>query len=171
LFSYLKHENFTVPEVFQLADGVSYIPTDHGYNGPVKVGWRYTIENSTIFNSFNASNNAAGIPYDKDVNGGHMHGFYYLPKFVDRDANIRVDAGRAYYYPYAGRKNLNLFLNTYANKIVWNSTKGTPLAGGVQVVAADGTVSTIYANNEVIVSAGSLRSPVILELSGVGNPT
>ena len=137
----------------------------------MKVGWSYNIVNSTIFNAFNASNTAVGIPFNQDVNGGHMHGFHYLPKLVDRDANIRADAGRAYYYPYAGRENLNLFLNTYANKIVWNSTKGTPVAGGVQVATANGTVSTIYASKEVILSAGSLRSPVILELSGVGNPT
>ena len=168
--SYLKQENFTLPAAFQLADGVSYVPVDHGYSGPVKVGWSDHIENSTIFNTFNASNNAVGITFNKDPNGGHMHGFNFLPKLVDRDAGIRADAARAYYFPYAGRKNLNLFLNTYANKIVWNSTEGAPVAGGVQVAAADGTVSIIYASKEVIVSAGSLRSPIILELSGVGNP-
>ena len=161
----------TVPEAFQLADGVSYVTADHGYSGPVKVGWSYHIENSTIFSTFNASNNAVGLSYNKDPNGGHMHGLNFIPKLVDRDAGIRADAARAYYFPYAGRKNLNLFLNTYANKIIWNCTNETPVAGGVQVVAADGTVSTIYANKEVIVSAGALRSPVILELSGVGNPT
>jgi choline dehydrogenase-like flavoprotein len=169
LCSYLKHENFTTPSAWQLADGASYIAADHGYQGPVKVGWRDNLDNSTIFNNFNASNTAVGLPFDSDVNGGHMHGFYFLPKLVDRDANLRADAGRAYYWPYAGRKNLHLYLNTYANKIMWNSTTGTPIAGGVQVAAADGTISTIYANKEVICSAGSLRSPVILELSGIGN--
>jgi choline dehydrogenase-like flavoprotein len=167
---YLKHENLTVPSAWQLTDGASYISTDHGFNGPVKVGWRDTIVNGTTFNTFNTSHQAVGIPYNKDVNGGAMHGFYFLPKFVDRDANIREDAARAYYYPFAGRKNLNVFFNTTTNKIVWNSTAGTPVAGGVQVTAADGTVSIIHANKEVIMSAGSLRSPVILELSGIGNP-
>ncbi|KAG0648550.1 Glucose oxyHydrase [Hyphodiscus hymeniophilus] len=168
-----EHENFTLPAAFQLADGASYIPADHGHSGPVKVGWSDHIENFTIFSIFNASNNAVGLTYNQDPNGGHMHGFNFLPKLVDRDTGIRADAARAYYFPYTKRKNLHLFLNTYANKILWKSTKETPVAGGVQVRAADGTVSTIYASKEVIVSAGSLnyqalKTQIVVNLPTVG---
>lgn len=167
---YLKHENFEVPADWQIADGASYNPAYHGTDGPLKVGYVNGLSNSTIFESWNSTITASGIPYEADLNGGSMVGFSMQPKYVDQKANIRVDAGNAYYWPVANRTNLYMFSNTYADKIVWNSTQGTVVAGGVAVTAADGTTSTIYANMEVILSAGALRSPVILELSGIGNP-
>lgn len=168
---YLKQEDFQVPKDFQIADGADYIAADHNTGGPVQIGWYDAVINSTIFDSWNASHVAAGIPWNQDVNGGSMIGFSWHPKFIDQAANTRVDAGTAYYYPVANRTNLFMFSSTHAEKIMWNSTtEGNVIAGGVEVTAADGTTATIYANKEVILSAGSLRSPVILELSGVGNP-
>jgi choline dehydrogenase-like flavoprotein len=100
-----------------------------------------------------------------------MHGLVTPPKTIDQAANVREDAGRAYYWPVANRSNLALFQNTYANKLVWDSyDSDEAVASGVEVVTSNGTTTVIYATNEVIISAGALRSPLILELSGVGNP-
>lgn len=101
-----------------------------------------------------------------------MRGFFVWPSTIDRDANVREDAARAFYYPVQGRQNLKVFLNTTVNRILWedrNGTDGVVRARGVEVTAQDGSVFEIGAEREVVLSAGSLRSPAILELSGVGN--
>ncbi|GFF95205.1 FAD-dependent glucose dehydrogenase [Aspergillus udagawae] len=64
-------------------------------------------------------------------------------------------------------------LNTTGNRILWANQTGTfgpAVASGVEVTLSDGTIETITANKEVILSAGPLISPAILERSGVGNP-
>lgn len=167
---YKKYEEFQDPPDWQIADGIAYNPAYHGTDGLVKVGWVNGLINDTIFETWNDTHAEFGIQYKPDLNGGDMVGFSWHPRYVDRELNIRVDAGNAFYWPFANRTNLYMFSNTHADKIVWNSTEGTVVAGGVDVTAADGTTSTIYANKEVILSAGALRSPVILELSGIGNP-
>lgn len=85
---------------------------------------------------------------------------------------MREDAARAYYYPFQSRPNLRVFLNTTVNKIVRRdcAVGMNVTADGVEVTSATGTTSILTAAKEIIVSAGSLRSPAILELSGVGNP-
>lgn len=94
------------------------------------------------------------------------------PSTVDTEANVRQDAGRAYYYPVVNRPNLHLYANTFAQRIVWASGSSIPTAAGVEVLGSNSTVPyTVLAQAEVIVSAGALASPLILELSGIGNPT
>ncbi|CBF78439.1 hypothetical protein AN7408.2 [Aspergillus nidulans FGSC A4] len=59
----------------------------------------------------------------------------------------------------------------YVDRIKWaESNRTKALAEGVEYTAPDGSVKTLYANEEIIFSAGSVRSSAILELSGVGNP-
>ena len=101
-----------------------------------------------------------------------MRGFTRYPTTVDRELNVREDAGRAYYLPYENRTNLHLFTNSFAQRVTWDeSSNGTePRANGVVYTDASGKQQTIAATKEVILSAGSLRSPLLLELSGVGNP-
>ena len=58
------------------------------------------------------------------------------------------------------------------HKVTWaNSLKGEKVvAEGLEYVNQDNETVIIKASKEVILSAGSLRTPLILELSGVGNP-
>jgi choline dehydrogenase-like flavoprotein len=169
---YLKSEQFQVPKAFQVANGITYNPNFHGFSGPLKTGYINGEINGTIGTTFNDTLANLGVSWDNDVNDGTMHGFNSPPKTIDQDANVREDAARAYYWPISNRTNLALYQNTYANRIVWKSTSGCDdaVAGGVEVVTSNGTVAIIHANKEVIVSAGALRSPLILELSGIGNP-
>ncbi|PCG98820.1 Glucose-methanol-choline oxidoreductase [Penicillium occitanis (nom. inval.)] len=111
-----------------------------------------------------------GVPYNRDVNDGSMVGLTSHPDTIDRDANIRHDAARAYYWPFEDRPNLKIISNTHANKIIWaEGSQSEAIAIGVEVTGVDGP-EVIRASKEVILSAGSLRSPLLLELSGIGNP-
>lgn len=165
---YKKYEDFTIPTPAQICAGASYVLSDHGKQGPLKVGYPYGLDNGSFFEEAATAWAALGIPASQDVNGGEVRGFTAQQATVDRDHNVREDAGRAFYYPVQDRPNYALFLNTTANKIVWRNSTDV-VAAGVEIVAADGTVGVLKAKREVIVSAGSLRSSAILELSGIGS--
>ena len=167
---YKKSEGFQVPTKDQIAHGANYNASYHGLDGPLKVGWPTSMTNSSVFVSLNETLDKLGVSYNPDSEGGKMVGFTVHPDTLDRTKNVREDAARAYYWPYETRSNLKIIPNTQANKIIWaNNTHGEPVAIGVEVSTDYGT-QTIFANREVILSAGALRSPALLELSGVGNP-
>ncbi|KAL5324785.1 hypothetical protein ACEPPN_005903 [Leptodophora sp. 'Broadleaf-Isolate-01'] len=173
---YRKSELFQTPADWQTALGVTYDVAVHGFSGPVKIGYPNSIINSTIINTMDETYTGVGIPWNTDVNGGKMRGFTSHPRTIDQAGNVREDAARAYYWPYVNRKNLVMFSNTLANRIVWKDTCNDScgcdeaVAGGVEVTTANGTITTIYARKEVILSAGAVRSSAFLEISGVGNP-
>lgn len=101
-----------------------------------------------------------------------IHSFIHSRCYIE--LNIRENAARAYYWPFTSRKNYHLFLNTEAQKLVWHDTApgADAKASGVHVTDSNtGESRTIYANKEVILSAVAVRTPVLLELSGVGNPS
>ncbi|KAF5877852.1 putative glucose oxidase protein [Botrytis fragariae] len=168
---YKKSESFTIPTPAQTAAGASYIPAFHGQNGPLKVGYAYDLNNGTLFSQVGRAWESLGVKRSRDINGGNVTGHMVGPSTLDREKNVREDAARAYYYPVQGRPNLHVFLNTTARRIAWAGNLGaTYTAGGVEVLNSNGEIEIINATKEVIVSAGSLRSPAILELSGIGNP-
>ncbi|KUL86374.1 hypothetical protein ZTR_08632 [Talaromyces verruculosus] len=168
---YEKSEGFQVPTVDQIDRGADYDIRYHGVKGPLKVGWPNAMTNSTVFPILNETLNQLGIPYNGDVNGGKMVGLTTHPDTIDRQNNVREDAARAYYWPYQARPNLKIISNTNVNKIIWaDKPSGDAIAIGVEITGVDG-VDNIYASKEVILSAGALKSPILLELSGVGNPS
>lgn len=167
---YKKSEDFSSPTLAQAAAGASVIAHYHRENGSLKTGFAFDLLNGSIHDAVESSWSVLDLPPNPDANGGNMRGFYVWPSTVDRDANVREEAARAFYYPVQSRPNLYLFLNTTANKIVWETeTNGTMTAKSVEVTASNGTVFEIDAKREVILSAGALRSPAILEHSGIGN--
>lgn len=167
---YKKSEGFEVPTPDQIARGADYYISYHGESGPLKVGWPIMMTNSSMLPILDETFQKIGVPYNRDVNGGNMVGLTAHPNTVDREANVRHDAARAYYWPFEARHNLKIISNTHANKILWaNESNSEAVAIGVEVIGPDGG-ETIYASKEVILSAGSLKSSVILEHSGIGNP-
>ena len=168
---YLKSEKFEVPTAAMQSAGASYVSSYHGYSGPLKNGYVYEMANDTLPHVFNTTLINLGIPFNQDVNGGKMRGYMVYPRTVDTAADVREDAGRAYYFPYTSRTNLHMLVNTTVTKINWGANTGSnATASGVSAVGAAGVTSTYIANKEVILAAGTLKTPQILELSGVGNP-
>ncbi|KAJ5894668.1 hypothetical protein N7495_006359 [Penicillium taxi] len=170
---YRKGEDLQSPYnyTWSKGTGIAFDPADHGFSGPLKVGWTKDQLNDGLAQRLNTTYKTMSPPieFNEDPNGGQMVGFSLFPKTVDTELTIREDAARAYYYPYKSRSNLHVWLNTQANKIVWKDGAEVT-AEGVEVTLANGKTSVVKATREVILSAGSLRSPLLLELSGVGNP-
>ena len=168
---YLKSQHFQPPTAEQAALGASYDPSAVGLEGPVKVGWTPGFSNSSISHTFNSTFQNLGIPWVADEGTGEMRGYNVWPKTADTELNLRADSAQSYYWPYTSRSNLKVMSNTIAHRVVWeDSTDSDLVASGVEITGEDGVTQVIKANQEVILSGGALKSPLLLELSGIGNP-
>jgi len=95
---------------------------------------------------------------------GVTRGAYPVPATVDPKTAERSYAATGYYLPIYGRKNLHLLTNAHVSKILFQGNR----AIGVRFIR-DSEVHDITAASEVILSAGAIQSPQILELSGIGS--
>ncbi|MGA3189285.1 MAG: GMC oxidoreductase, partial [Bryobacteraceae bacterium] len=106
-----------------------------------------------------------GMPILDDVNGPMVPGAGYINMNIAADGT-RVSAVNAFLRPALSRPNLTLLLNTAVVKLNFKGTR----CMGVKVMTG-GNVTDIAAGKEVILTAGSIHSPKLLMLSGVGEAT
>lgn len=147
-----KYEGSTVPDAEE--DFV-------GRKGPVKIS--YIDWRSKIADAFVQASQQDGLKY-RDYNGHIQTGVAYLQTTTYNAT--RWSSNRAYLYPIKGKRpNLHIKKNALVTKVLIDPT--TKTAYGI-VYKADGQYYKIKARKEVIVSAGSINSPQLLMLSGVG---
>src|SRR5260221_1171630 len=103
-----------------------------------------------------------GMPILDDVNGPMRPGAGYINMNIAEDGT-RVSAVRAFLRPALSRPNLTLLLNTDVVKLNFKGTRCV----GVRI-NTDGAVKDIVADREVVLAAGSIHSPKLLMLSGIG---
>jgi len=103
----------------------------------------------------------AGFQRTVDYNGSEQEGVAIYQATIRR--GLRVSSATAFLHPALPRKNLTLMTNSHVSRILFaNKT-----AIGVEVKQA-GERRQIFACGEVIVSAGAVHSPLLLQHSGVG---
>ena len=107
---------------------------------------------------------AIGIPQVQAFINGNLLGQSWQLNTISQSNGSRSDSETAYLRPFLSRSNLAVFNGTFAQRIMFNEGA---VATGVQVTAA-GTICSIAANKEVILSAGVIQSPQLLQVSGVG---
>lgn len=170
---YIGQEMFQIPSEEQQNNGATYEDDVHRSKGEVDVGFTPYLTGQGAFDLLSETTKALGYPINEDANNGTMRGTTTWPSMLKVDEKIREDAARSFYWPIANaRPNLQVFLNTTATRIVWSedTASGTQATtSGVEVLISDNTTTTLQATREVIVAAGSLRSPALLEHSGIGN--
>ncbi|KAH8204233.1 hypothetical protein TruAng_001653 [Truncatella angustata] len=171
LFPYfIRSENFTVPTAAQVASGASYEPEFHGEQGFLTTGFSPGLSNSSFYDDYLQSGIELGIPRNPDVGSGLTEGLSVFPQTLDPVTGTREPSARAYYQPVEDRPNLKVIQGT-VNRITWGETYGKDiLATGIEYTNTLGELSQVGVAKEVIVSAGTFRSPLILEASGIGNP-
>ncbi len=131
-----------------------------GSLGPLPVN--LSKNSNPLFKAFIDAAGEAGHKTNIDMNGEDQEGF----GMFDTTMHQGERAGVAKYYlnPIKNRKNLNILKNSFVEKILFDGKK----AIGLQVKIKD-KVQKIYANKEVILSGGSINSPQLLMLSGIGD--
>ena len=109
----------------------------------------------------------AGIPSTDDFNGGNNEGVSYFE--VNQKSGWRWNTAKAFIRPtcYA-RPNFELWSSAQVAKLVMHTDPdGTLHCGGVEVWTGHGYVS-VTAKHSVVLSAGAIGTPQILQLSGLG---
>ena len=102
-----------------------------------------------------------GVPATSDFNTGDNTGVGYF--HVNQKRGLRWSAARAFLKPVLGRPNLRLQTGVLVEKLLFDGKR----AVGVRF-RQDGRLFEARAKGEIVLSAGSVGSPQILQLSGVG---
>ena len=134
-----------------------------GGNGPLKVNRSKIDEAFPLFNCLIKAAAEAGYETFEDSNGFKQDGFGTFD--VTIDDGKRQGVSRAYLEEVKNFKNLSVNHNTDVSKIIFKDKK----AIGVEIKNKNKT-EIYYCNKEIILSAGSINSPKILQLSGIGDP-
>lgn len=109
---------------------------------------------------------AAGYPVTLDFNGAQKEGF---GKYQLTSKNgYRGSSSNAFLKPAKNRKNLTVETNAHATRILFGSEDDADSATGIEYVQKSQKY-TVTANKEVIISGGSINSPQLLQLSGIGD--
>ncbi|KAK7216254.1 hypothetical protein V2G26_004257 [Clonostachys chloroleuca] len=105
-----------------------------------------------------------------DPLSGRLGGPNIAPESIDPRTKQWSGAANAYLDPTRSRLNLTVRPETTVTKVLLEkpSGDGKAVAKGVQIIAHDGSLQTVKARKEVIISASAINSPRLLELSGVG---
>ncbi|TIS96888.1 MAG: choline dehydrogenase [Mesorhizobium sp.] len=103
----------------------------------------------------------AGLPFNPDFNGASQEGVG-IYQITTRNGR-RMSAARAFLRPAMKRKNVRVEINALATRILFEGKH----AVGIEYVQ-NGETRSARAGREVILSGGSINSPQLLQLSGVG---
>jgi choline dehydrogenase len=132
----------------------------HGLNGPIPVA-RVAAQNlSPVSEAFIEACIGLGFPVEPDKNAAGAPGVGCIPFNVND--GTRVNSAIGYILPRADRRNLTVVGGAMVRRVVFDGTR----AVGVEVDARSGPV-TVGAD-EVVLSAGAVKSPHLLMLSGIG---
>jgi choline dehydrogenase len=131
----------------------------HGAGGEFRVEeMRLTWE---ILDAFQEAAAEAGIPKTADFNRGDNEGCGYFK--VNQKRGVRWTASKAFLRPVMDRPNLTVLTHAQAKRIRFDGRR----AVGLQVLH-NGAEVTATARREVILASGSIGSPQLLQVSGVG---
>ncbi|MBW8754176.1 MAG: GMC family oxidoreductase N-terminal domain-containing protein [Sphingomonadales bacterium] len=133
-----------------------------GGNGPVRISlptWR-----TELTEAINAAGARMGWPVKDDVNApDDGEGVGYMPRTIWKGK--RQSAAVAFLNPVRSRANLTVITGAVTDRVLFEGTR----AVGVEVVR-NGQREQIAARREVLLCAGAVASPGVLERSGVGDP-
>ena len=135
----------------------------HGVNGELKVS-NLRLRRK-IADLFIEASEEIGIPFNDDCNGEKQEGVGYFQQTTHK--GFRRSSYRSFLNKKVrSRKNLTILTNTQISKVIFEGNK----AIGVECTQnKSNTKISIHVNKEVILSAGAISSPQILQLSGVGD--
>ena len=135
----------------------------HGGDGPLKVSKASTP--NPIYSATVEAGRQAGFKVTSDFNGFQQEGWGSYQLTI-HDGQ-RWSAARGYLHPALSRSNLTCITGARTSKIVIENGRAT----GVEYIdAKSGEKRVVHADKEVLLSAGAVQSPQILQLSGIGDP-
>jgi choline dehydrogenase len=132
-----------------------------GREGPVRIS--DIFEGGRLYDSFFEAAEANGIHRNDDYNGPDQEGIAMTQASIR--GGRRMSTSRCYLEPARKRPNLDIETGALAERLLFDGKRCT----GIRYRVGN-EVREAHAGREVIVSTGSICSPQLLELSGIGNP-
>src|SRR5688572_6530813 len=123
---------------------------------------RYGTLSNPLHAAWLEAGRQAGYAAIEDINGPQQEGFGRFDMTVSPDGR-RSSAANAYLRPAMRRRNLEVRTRAHATRVLFDGKRAT----GVEYRRGD-ALSIVAARREVIVSGGSINSPKLLKLSGIG---
>lgn len=153
---FLRHENY------HGLDGGGSDPL-HGHGGE----WR--VERPRIrwdiLDAFRLAAGEVGIPASDDFNRGDNFGCGYFE--VNQRRGLRWNASKAFLRPVLSRPNLKVVKQAHVRRLIWEEGSSSRVIG-LEYLRGDGSLVEVRANREVVLAAGAVSTPGILERSGIG---
>jgi choline dehydrogenase len=131
----------------------------HGIGGPLNVS--DITEQHPISAALLDAAVEAGIPRSDDINGGHQEGVTWFQLSIKGGKRCSTAVG--YLHPVMHRQNLVVETEAQATRILFDGLR----AVGVEFMQL-GQAHTVSCRREVILAAGAVASPQLLEVSGIG---
>jgi choline dehydrogenase len=135
----------------------------HGAGGELRVEERRV--SWEILDAWRDAAEECGIPKIAEFNRGDNFGNAYFQ--MNQRRGVRWSATKAFLRPVQHRSNLRVLTHTHVQRLSVETRDGAPRATGVDV-RVSGAVQRVAARREVLLCAGSIGSPQILQLSGIG---
>ncbi|KAJ7436903.1 GMC oxidoreductase [Mycena galericulata] len=171
LFKYMrKAETFTHPDpVYAAVNNLTFIPAAHGTRGPLHNSFSKFISDAQ--KPWLSAFQSLGVQKIEDALAGEDVGAWMAPATIDGVSITRSYAASAYYVPVSDRANLVVVTGAEATRIVSTNDNGLLRATAVEFSLGSQCHSiSVKPGAEVILSAGTIKTPQLLELSGIGNP-
>ncbi|KAJ6543684.1 hypothetical protein B0H10DRAFT_2203183 [Mycena sp. CBHHK59/15] len=155
-----------------------------GTGGPLKTS--YNMVFTDVIPPFVKAWNSLGQPTNSNPFGGDSSGVYNVRRSIDHESGKRITSASAYYTPVSMRSNLKVLTGVQvclssmqgsvhaqrrqASKILFKPelVDGNRIAIGVEF-SAEGKVFSVSASKKIILSAGVIGTPHLLEISGIGD--
>ena len=135
----------------------------HGAGGELRVEERRV--NWEILDAWRDAAAACGIPKITEFNRGDNFGNAYFQ--MNQRRGVRWSATKAFLRPVMNRSNLTVLTDANVRRILFTELRDEPRATGVNVKIGN-HLETFLTSREILLAAGSIGSPQLLQLSGVG---
>jgi choline dehydrogenase len=136
----------------------------HGAGGELRVEERRV--SWEILDAWRDAAEECGIPKIAEFNRGDNFGNAYFQ--MNQKRGVRWSATKAFLRPVQHRTNLEIVTGAHVQRVTIESKDGAKRATGVVLRRDDGSMVDVIAKREVVLAAGAIGSPQLLQLSGVG---
>ncbi|KAF8170787.1 aryl-alcohol oxidase-like protein [Pholiota molesta] len=170
IFPFILRNEKHVPSADQHNTTGQFNPAVHGFDGPLLTslpGFPSDID-GRVTNTTVALKDE--FPFNIDMNSGSPLGVGWLQSTIGNGA--RSSSATAFLTPALNRPNVDVLIHTQVTRLIQNGKSGSlPAFREVEFAQSrTGARFTVTATKEVVLSAGSIGTPQILMLSGIGDP-
>ncbi|KZT01787.1 GMC oxidoreductase [Laetiporus sulphureus 93-53] len=143
-----------------------YKPQSVGHNGPIPISFAPTSSNAEL--PFQKSMQKSGFDVPSDTFSGEIAGTWKVPSIVDPETGHRSYSANGYLLPVIDRPNLKVLTEAYVTRVITSKKGDKVVAESVEFDYGE-KIYKVNVGKEAILSAGTIKSPQILELSGIGD--